>query len=1161
MKKDRGSSAPSLSSPVYGGGGTPTSGVTEGGRRHAQRPPVSSLGAPKTKKEPRDARAPKPPPAEIPIEVLSNQPPYAELAVSSNFSFLRGASKPEELALQSHGYAYEAVGIADRNTLAGVVRAYAAFQDPRLTGKTPRLLVGARLVFADDTPEILAYPTDRAAYGNLCRLLSEGKLRAKPGEKRAIKGACTLYAADLALWHEGVLFAVMPPARGPLGQVKATLETLHALAPGRTWLAAAMLHRGDDKRRLRRLTTLAQDTGVPLLAVNDVLYHDAERRPLQDVVTCIREHTTIDKAGKLLEANAERHMKTPQEMVRLFRDAPEAIAETIRFARRITFTLADLKYNYPHEPVPPGKTADGHLRDLTWEGADRRYPGGIPDKVRATLEKELAIIAERRYAHYFLTVRDLVAFANEKKILCQGRGSAANSAVCFCLGITAVDPAQINLLFERFISAERNEPPDIDVDFEHERREEVIQHVYKRYGRHRAAIAATVIHYRPRSAIRDVGKVFGLSEDLTGAMASTVWGSWGSEMKESQVRQGRLDPQNAAIFQAVKFANEIMGFPRHLSQHVGGFVLTEDRLDTMVPIGPAAMDDRYFIEWDKDDLDTMKLMKVDVLALGMLTCIRKAFDLFEKHEPQKGRFTLANIPREQPEVYDMLCEADAVGVFQVESRAQMNMLPRLRPRKFYDLVVEVAIVRPGPIQGGMVHPYLKRRKGLEEVVYPAPHPDHGPPDELYNVLKETMGVPLFQEQAMRMAIVAAGFTPDESNGLRRAMATFRNLGTMNHFRDKFIGGMTRRGYEQEFAERCFAQIEGFGSYGFPESHAASFAHLVYVSSWIKCHHPAVFACALLNSQPMGFYAPAEIVRDAREHGVDALGPDIAHSDWDNTLARNTCGVLALRLGFRQIDGFHEDWARAIEDNRGYGYGSFAEFVRRGELPKKALMVLADADAFRSFGMDRREALWAVRRLPDQHTLPLFAAQRMRELPAEHTAPLPVMPLSEHVLADYQTTRLSLKGYPTQFLRDAFAAEGLKTCAQVEATRDGKPVRCAGIVLVRQMPGDAGVVFITLSDETGITNVVVWPRIFELFRREVMGGRLLLVEGTVQNADNVVHLVAARIIDRSADLARLSEEPIRPIQGRLEDLAYQRPDSRTPRHPRNVRVLPKSRDFH
>ncbi|MBS0472815.1 MAG: error-prone DNA polymerase [Proteobacteria bacterium] len=1089
-------------------------------------------------------------------------PPLAEIGVTSNFSFLRGASRPEELVGQAHAHGYDAIGIADRNTLAGVVRAYAALEElrkkhaaadvPQTAARVPRLLVGARLVFTDGTPDILAYPTDRPAYGRLCRLISEGKLRAKKGE-------CHLTRDDLLRHQAGLLLVLLPPARGSLEITQTMINSLRNAAPDRLWLGASLLYRGDDKRRLRRLDRLARAAGVPLIATNDVLYHDPGRRELQDVVTCIREHRTIDKAGKLLEANAERHLKPPAEMARLFRDWPDAIAETVRFASRIAFQLSDLHYNYPHEPVPPGKTAIGHLTDLTWKGAAERYPGGVPPKLRDTIEKELAVIEKQNYAHYFLTVRDLVAYAREKKILCQGRGSAANSAVCYCIGVTAVDPTQIDLLFERFISAERNEPPDIDVDFEHERREEVIQHVYQRYGHRRAALTATVIHYRPRSAIREVGKVFGLTEDITAAMAGSVWGSWGSALNENQVRQGKLDPHNLAIARAVRFANEIMGFPRHLSQHVGGFVLTDDHLDTMVPIGPAAMDDRYFIEWDKDDLDTMKLMKVDVLALGMLTCIRKAFDLIETHEGK--RYDLATVPREDPAIYDMLCKADAIGVFQVESRAQMNMLPRLKPRKFYDLVVEVAIVRPGPIQGNMVHPYLKRRKGIEKVEYPAPHPDHGAPDELYQVLKETMGVPLFQEQAMRLAIVAAKFTPDESNGLRRAMATFRNLGTIDRYKDKFIGGMTSRGYTLEFAERCFKQIEGFGSYGFPESHAASFAHLVYISAWIKCHHPAAFGAALLNSQPMGFYAPAEIVRDARDHAVPVLAPDVSHSHWDNTLERDETGALAIRLGFRQIDGFREDWADAVAQNRGYTYPGFAEFVRRSELPKKAFMSLADADAFRSLGLDRREAIWATRRLPDHRTLPLFEAQRMKELPPEDIAPLPVMPLGEHVLADYQTLRLSLKGYPMQFLRGTFAAEGVKSCAEIEALPDGARARAAGVVLVRQMPGAKGVVFITLSDETGITNVVVWPKLVKEYRRAIMGGRVLLIEGKVQSSDNVVHLVAERIVDRSEELSRLTEDDVRPFQGRREDIAYQRPDSRGGRHPRDVRILPKSRDFH
>ena len=1067
---------------------------------------------------------------------------YAELAITTNYSFLRGASKPEEFAVAATLQKHHAIGIADRNTLAGVVRAYDGFENPKLPKDKPRLLVGARLVFRDGTPDILTYPANRAAYGRLCRLLSLGKLRAK-------KGKCHLDFADLFAWHEGLLFIVMPPEK-PGAETKATLELLAQIAPRRVWLAAARLHRGNDRKRMRELQNMADDWRVPLIAVNDVLYHSPERRELQDVVTCIREHVTLDEAGKKLEVNAERHLKPPEEMERLFREHPRAIAETLRFADRISFTLDQLKYNYPDEPVPPGKTAQQHLEDLTWEGAERRYPDGIPDTVRATLRKELRLIENRAYAHYFLTVHDIVRYANKKKILCQGRGSAANSAVCYVLGITAVDPLQIDLLFERFVSEKRAEPPDIDVDFEHERREEVIQHIYKRYGHARAALTATVICYRPRSAIREVGKVFGLTEDVTAALASGVWGSWGSLLKEREVRQGNFDPRNLVIARAVMLANQLMGFPRHLSQHVGGFVLTRDRLDEIVPIGPAAMDDRYFIEWDKDDLDRLGLMKVDVLALGMLTCIRKAFDLFRQHENRP--YTLATVPREQPEVYDMLCKADAIGVFQVESRAQMNMLPRLKPRKFYDLVIEVAIVRPGPIQGDMVHPYLRRRSGQEKVAFPAPDPKFGPPDELKQVLGKTMGVPLFQEQAMKLAIVAAEFTPEEANGLRRAMATFRHVGTIDQFREKMVGGMVRRGYEQDFAERCFKQIEGFGSYGFPESHAASFSHLVYISAWIKCHHPAVFACALLNAQPMGFYAPAEIVRDAREHGVDVLPPDINFSQWDNTLERNTCGVIALRLGFRQIDGMGEAQAAEIVNGRGYGYGSLDQLVRRTEIFKRTLVTLAEADAFRSLGMDRREALWAVRRVSEVKPLPLFAAAHAPEQTREVRAPLPAMPLSEHVLADYQTLRLSLKAYPMQFLRVKYDAEKILSCAKAGNVSDGKFVRAAGIVLVRQRPGEGNAVFVTLSDETGILNAVIWLSVFEKYRKEVMGARVLLIEGRIQKSpENVVHLVAERLIDRSDDLHLLADEgpnptPIEPY---------------VPRHPRNVRVLPKSRDFH
>jgi error-prone DNA polymerase len=1068
---------------------------------------------------------------------------YAELAVTTNFSFLRGASHPGQFVTQAAQLGYAAIGIADRNTLAGVVRAYAEW---KMLEGAPRLLIGARLVFRDGTPDILAYPKNRKAYGRLCQLISLGKHRAPK------KGECFLDFADLQKYRDGLLLIVMPDCICP--PLPGLAEILAALGP-ETWLAASMLYTGEDSRRLKALKQVARSTRIPLIAVNDALYHHSRQRDLQDVVTCIREHVSLKDAGTRLQANAERHLKPPEEMARLFRNCPEAVAETVRFCERITFTLAELGQRYPREPVPKGKTADGHLRDLTEAGLKKRYPQGVPPDVAALAEKELCFIAGGRIAHYFLTVHDIVAFARGQGILCQGRGSAANSVVCYALGVTAVDPTEIDVLFERFLNTERREPPDIDVDFEHERREEVIQHIYKHYGHRRAALTATVIRYRPRSAIREVGKVFGLTEDVTGKLADTVWGHYGDALDDDQVRQGEQDPANVVVKRAVQFANRLLGFPRHLSQHVGGFVLTRDYLDSTVPIGPAAMDDRYFIEWDKDDLDTLAIMKVDVLALGMLTCIRKAFRLIDANSygPTQLPLNLAAIPQGDPVVYDMLCNADAIGVFQVESRAQMNMLPRLRPRKFYDLVVEVAIVRPGPIQGGMVHPYLKRRKEQRDnpgKVFdcPKPGPTH-PQNELIPVLEKTLGVPLFQEQAMKLAIVAAKFSGDEANGLRRAMATFRHVGTIGNFERKFIDGMTSRGYEQKFAESCFEQIKGFGSYGFPESHAASFALLVYVSAWIKCHHPAAFAAALLNSQPMGFYAPAEIVRCAREHGVPVLAADAAFSDWDCTLERDAKGVLCLRLGFRQVDGFRQEDGHTIMAERGYGYPSFAAFARRTVLSKRALVALAEADAFRSFGLDRREGLWAVLRLPDDDPLPLFAPRATPELGAEHIAPLPLMALSEHVLADYQTTRLSLKGYPTQFLRAGFAEEGITSCKGVSDLSDGASVRCAGVVLVRQRPGEGNAVFITLSDETGVCNVVVWARIFDSFRKEVMGARLLLAEGKVQKSpEGVIHLMAENLIDRSADLRLLSGAAMprhKPVH----------------RHPRDVRILPPSRDFH
>ncbi|HVT55920.1 MAG TPA: error-prone DNA polymerase [Xanthobacteraceae bacterium] len=1077
--------------------------------------------------------------------------PYAEIGVTTNFSFLRGASHPGEMIVAASGYGLKAIGIADRNTLAGVVRAYAELENPELKYK-PKLLVGARLVFADGTPDILAYPRNLAAYGRLCRLLTRGNLRAKKGE-------CILHFSDLAEFREGLLLAVIPPEKVGV-EIEKTLLQLRAAGAGKIWLCASLLYRGNDRRRLRKLQDISQVCKIPLIATNDVLYHDHERRKLQDVLTCVREKCTIEQAGRKLEKNAERHLKPGEEMARLFREMPEAIEETLRFADQIDFSLNELKYRYPDEPVPPGKTAQQHLEDLVWENVPKKFPGGLRADVRKKLMKEFALIKERDYAHYFLTVHDVVRYANSQGILCQGRGSAANSVVCYVLGVTAVNPENIDVLFERFLSANRTEPPDIDVDFEHERREEVIQWVFERYGRHRAAIAATIIRYRPRSAIRDAGKALGLTEDVTAAIAGTVWGYGDGPLTRAQILQAGLDPENRMIRLAIDLSRQLLGFPRHLSQHVGGFVLTQSRLDELVPIANAAMEDRTFIEWDKDDIDTVNMMKVDVLALGMLTCIRKAFDLIALYDK---KWTLPEIPHEDRAVYEMLQRGDAIGVFQVESRAQMNMLPRLKPNCFYDLVIEVAIVRPGPIQGDMVHPYLQRRKAPQSVVYPSPSPEHGHKDELKRVLEKTLGVPLFQEQAMQIAIEAAKFTPEEANSLRRSMATFRHMGDIHKFRDKLVGGMVNRGYAREFAERCFNQIEGFGTYGFPESHAASFANLVYASAWIKCYHPAAFACALLNSQPMGFYAPAEIVRDAREHDVELRPIDVNYSEWDNTLEIEPGKKPALRLGFRQIDGMKGDWGRAIVEKRGGGFSSLESVALRTRLPKRAMILLADADCFRSVRADRREALWSVRRLPDDDELPLFAAKNLDGMPEEAKKPLPEMPLSEHVMTDYQTIRLSLKGHPLQFLRERLRAKNILPCAAASAARDRQFARVAGVVLIRQQPGSAkGVIFVTLSDETGITNVVIWPDVMKRYRREVMSAKLLLVEGQIQRSEEgVVHLVAQRLVDATAALRSLADREPRASRSRADEVLHPQAGRDARRHPRNVRILPKSRDFH
>ncbi len=1092
-------------------------------------------------------------------------PAYVELAMTSCFSFLRGASTPEELALQAMALGYSGFAVADINTLAGAVRPYSKIKQMKKAAaeegrsfEYEGYIVGCRLRFECGAPDVLAYPQDREGYARLSRLLTHGNTGA--GTE---KGDCRLLFEDLLADTEGLSLAMAAPER-PDGSLPGHLDRLIEAAPDRVWLAAGMGYGPMDGRRLDGLADVAEETGARLLAIGDVLYHTPERRELQDIMTCIREHASLETAGRTLEPNAERHLKDRREIARLYRDHPEAVAETVRLAARCRFSLKQLQYQYPHEPTPPGKTSQAHLEDLAWAGAHWRYPGGAPAKVAANLKDEFALIAARGYAPYFLTVHDVVKFARGEGILCQGRGSAANSTVCFCLGVTAVDPTETDLLFARFVSAERDEPPDIDVDFEHERREEVIQYIYRRYGRHRAAICATVIHYRPRSAIREVGKVLGLTEDVTGALAGTVWGSWGDGLPQEHVRQAGLDPDNPAIRRAVRLARELIGFPRHLSQHVGGFVLTERRLDEIVPIANAAMDDRTFIEWDKDDIDALNIMKVDVLALGMLTCIRKAFDLLEQQGTPVA--DMADLPPDQPDVYAMVSAADTIGVFQIESRAQMSMLPRLKPQTFYDLVIEVAIVRPGPIQGDMVHPYLRRRSGLEAVDFPHPSPQY-PQDELKGVLGRTLGVPLFQEQAMQLAIVAAEFKPHEADGLRRAMATFRNVGTIDNYREMLIEGMVRRGYQRDFAARCFKQIEGFGAYGFPESHAASFAKLVYVSAYLKCRHPAVFAAALLNSQPMGFYAPAQIVRDAREHGVTVLPVDVEHSGWDCTLEDDRPGRPALRLGLRQIDGFSEAWAEQLVAGRGAGFCDFDALVRRSGLTQAQLQRLADADAMRSIGLDRRQALWQVRGVSRAAPAPL-----LQDLPdAEPTPDLPALGLAQHVLADYQTTRLSLKAHPVSFLRQAFDKEGIIPCASLIRLKDRAAVCTAGVVLVRQRPGTGKVCFITLEDETGVANLVVMPEVFAKYRRAIMSARLIVAHGRIQKSvEGVVHVQAHRLVDRTAALKVLDREA---------DLFAGLPDTSAPvdhgrtdgpsaggpsgsgRHPRDVRVILPSRDFH
>ena len=1161
-------------------------------------------------------------------------PRYLEFAVASNFSFLRGASHAEELMLQAAHIGLDGLGLCDRNSVAGVVRAHLIKREKKLA---LRYHPGARLVFADDTPDILAYPRDRPAWGRLCRLLTRGNLRAEKGE-------CILYLDDLlehidglelvvmetSTWELALLpllqkptsppaslipaqvgtarpasepgkairIAAVPPAlpypraegqRAKLRLVenekkagtepKDPLSLLRAAAPGRVRLAVNMLYRGNDRARLACRAETARQAGVPLIAVNDVLYHHPDRRELQDVLTCIREHLTIDQAGRRLAANAERYLKPPAEMTRLFRDAPETIEETLALDRALAFSLDELRYEYPDEMRAGFATPQDALVHLAWEGAATRYPDGIPDSVCQSLDHELALIAKLNYAPYFLTVHHIVGYARSQNILCQGRGSAANSAVCYCLRITDVDPRDGNLLFERFISSDRGEPPDIDVDFEHERREEVIQHIYQHYGRDHTGIAATVISYRGRSAIREVGKAFGLSEDTIGALSSSIWGMGGGAVRTTELSRAGIDVNSPRMKKMRALAMEIQSFPRHLSQHVGGFVITRSRLDEVMPIANGAMKDRTFVEWDKDDLDALGILKIDVLGLGMLTCLRKAFELTEKHygvafrssrpeEPDgKGHFALSTIPKEEDAVYRMLQRADSLGVFQVESRAQMSMLPRLKPKEFYDLVIEVAIVRPGPIQGDMVHPYLRRRQGIEPVSYPS--------KALEAVLERTLGVPLFQEQAMKIAIVAGGFTPGEADQLRRAMATFKRTGTIGTFKIKMIEGMLARDYPRDFAERCFSQIEGFGEYGFPESHAASFALLVYASAWMKCRYPDVFAAALLNAQPMGFYAPAQIVRDLREHGVEVRPVDINHSHWDATLepgphalermqvihremAEDIRTTHALRLGFRKIKGMSEPDATLIVTERKRPYTSVRDLWLRTGLAPRIIERLADADAFGSLGLTRRQALWAAKALGrvggKDDDLPLFRVHAIpaspaavdppapvhRSVPSESDVHLPPMPSGEEVVNDYRFLELSLRAHPASFLRTDLARRGIVCNEKLRVSPSGTRVSVSGLVTIRQRPGSAnGVIFMTIEDETAVANIIIWPKTFERFRPIILGARYVAVTGEVQQESNVIHVVASRLDDLTRLLARLTEDAP-PIQSLARADAVKRP---------------------
>jgi error-prone DNA polymerase len=1058
---------------------------------------------------------------------------YADLQVTTHFSFLRGASSPDELFATAAELGIKALGIVDRNSLAGMVRAHEAAKAAGI-----RLIVGCRLDLQCGT-SLLVYPTDRAAYGRLCRLLSLGK-------ERAGKGACHIDWPDVETWNEGLLAVLLPD--DVKHELATELATLRRIFAERAYCALTRRFLPNEAKRLRMIDAAAAHARVRAVVTNDVLYHCASRRMLQDVVTCIRLRTTIDNAGFKKERHADRFLKPPEEILRLFPRYEQAVRRTWEIAERCRFSLDQLTYSYPTEVLEDGLNAQERLEKLTWAGAETRYPDGLPDNVATQIRHELNLIERMEYAPYFLTVETIVRFARSKGILCQGRGSAANSAVCYVLGVTSIDPVRQGLLFERFVSEERREPPDIDVDFEHERREEVIQWIYETYGRTRSALTAVVSRYRSRGAVREVGKALGLPEDVTSSLASMIWGWSKDGVADREAKELNLNLEDRRLRLTLDLAKELINTPRHLSQHPGGFVLVLDDLRELVPIEPAAMENRQVIEWDKDDIDTLKFMKVDVLGLGMLGCMRRAFDLLDTSKGQ--RLDLASIPAEDPETYAMIRKADTMGTFQIESRAQMSMLPRLKPKTFYDLVIEVAIVRPGPIQGDMVHPYIRRREGREEVNYPT--------EALRKVLGKTLGVPLFQEQAMQVAMVAAGFSATEADQLRRSMATFKFTGGIHKFQDKLITGMLDNGYSREFAERTFKQLEGFGSYGFPESHAASFALIAYASSWMKCHHPDVFLAAILNAQPMGFYAPAQLVRDAREHGVEVRPVDINRSQWDSSLEPAGGTFHAVRLGFNVVRGLAEKEAKRLVQVRvARPFASVEDLWRRGMVPPATLNDIARADGFKGLGLSRREAGWAIKGLRDD-ALPLFAAADdrdglLRPEASEPTVTLTPMTAGREVVEDYRSKGLSLRGHPLGFLRQSLQERGFLPCDALNSTANGQRISIAGLVLVRQMPGSAkGVMFITLEDEGTNANLIVWPSVFEANRRTILSATLLACRGKVQSAHGVTHLIVEHVVDLSQDLKRVSglDTPFPMVPGRGDEAKTggSGQDSREPKQP-------------